>query len=123
MNGDRWVASLTAVAAAPLRAAAGPPRQTISGTRSLWISLTRKPLGAAPAALILLLVVTALLAGVLAPYDPLETHPDIRLSAPSRAHVFGTDDIGATSSAASSTAAGSRCGSASSRWGSGRSPA
>jgi len=94
VNGDRWVASLTAVAAAPLRAAAGPPRQTISGTRSLWISLTRKPLGAAPAALILLLVVTALLAGVLAPYDPLETHPDIRLSAPSRAHVFGTHDIG-----------------------------
>src|SRR6266478_2335165 len=29
-----------------------------------------------------------------APYDPLTTEPEIRLQAPSRAHLFGTDDIG-----------------------------
>jgi len=41
-----------------------------------------------------LLVLTAVFADVLAPYDPLETHPEIRLAAPSRVHLFGTDDIG-----------------------------
>ena len=42
----------------------------------------------------LLLVLIALFADVLAPYDPLAPQPDIRLSAPSRDHPFGTDDIG-----------------------------
>ena len=48
----------------------------------------------ASALLLLGLVLTAIFADVLAPYDPLETHPEIRLQAPSRAHPFGTDDIG-----------------------------
>jgi peptide/nickel transport system permease protein len=70
------------------------PPASVSRAHSLWVILRRKPLGAASAALILLLVLTAILADVLAPYDPLETHPEIRLSAPSRGHLFGTDDIG-----------------------------
>jgi peptide/nickel transport system permease protein len=95
MNGDRATASLS-VAAAPTvsAAAAAAPAETISRTRLLWLTLRRKPLGAASAAVILLLVLTAILANVLAPYDPLETHPEIRLSPPSREHLFGTDDIG-----------------------------
>ncbi|PYM69866.1 MAG: ABC transporter permease [Candidatus Rokuibacteriota bacterium] len=48
----------------------------------------------ASAALILLLVLTAIFADVLAPYDPLAAQPEIRLAAPSWAHPFGTDDIG-----------------------------
>src|SRR5712692_3769108 len=62
--------------------------------RALWSVVKRKPLGMASAALILLLVFTAIFAEVLAPYDPLAAQPEIRLAPPSRAHPFGTDDIG-----------------------------
>jgi len=71
-----------------------PSVDTVSRTQQLWDALRRKPLGAVSAALIALLVLTALFADVLAPYDPLATQPDIRLAAPSRDHPFGTDDIG-----------------------------
>jgi peptide/nickel transport system permease protein len=96
MNGDRGAASMTAAVAAPpvLEAAHAPCEETISRVRLLWLTLRRKPLGAVSAALILLLILTALLANVLAPFDPLETRPDIRLQPPSREHLFGTDDIG-----------------------------
>ena len=66
----------------------------VSRTRALWNVMRRKPLGLASALLLLGLVLTAIFADVLAPYDPLETQPEIRLQAPSRAHPFGTDDIG-----------------------------
>ena len=52
------------------------------------------PSGAASAALIAVIVLTAIFADVLAPYDPLAAQPEIRLAAPSWAHPFGTDDIG-----------------------------
>ncbi len=45
-------------------------------------------------ALILVIVLTAIFADVLAPYDPLAAQPEIRLAAPSWEHPFGTDDIG-----------------------------
>ena len=66
----------------------------ISRTRALLAALRRKPLGAASAALLVLIVFTAIFAEVLAPYDPLATRPEIRLAAPSWEHPFGTDDIG-----------------------------
>ena len=66
----------------------------VSRLRALWNVMRKKPLGMASAILLLVLVLTAIFADVLAPYDPLETHPEIRLTAPSRAHPFGTDDIG-----------------------------
>jgi peptide/nickel transport system permease protein len=86
----------------PARAATTPgdvsgfdePLATVGRTRALWTTIKRKPLGAASALLIALLVLTAIFADVLAPYDPLETRPEIRLTAPSGAHPFGTDDIG-----------------------------
>jgi peptide/nickel transport system permease protein len=59
-----------------------------------WRVIKRKPLGAASASLISLLVLTALCAQLLAPYDPLAARPEIRLAAPSWEHPFGTDDIG-----------------------------
>ena len=62
--------------------------------RALATALKRKPLGAASAALLVLIVFTAIFAEVLAPYDPLATRPEIRLAAPSWEHPFGTDDIG-----------------------------
>src|SRR5262245_32238313 len=70
------------------------PAVSVGWGRLLWETIKRKPLGAASAALIALLVLTAIFADVLAPYDPLAPQPEIRLSPPSRAHLFGTDDIG-----------------------------
>jgi len=70
------------------------PTETISRTRALWHVIRRKPLGMASAVVLLLVVLTAIFADIMAPYDPLATQPEIRLSAPSRAHPFGTDDIG-----------------------------
>jgi peptide/nickel transport system permease protein len=66
----------------------------ISRVRALWTTIKRKPLGAASACLILIIVLTAIFANVLAPYDPLDADPTIRLARPSAAHLFGTDDIG-----------------------------
>ena len=66
----------------------------ISRVRALWTTIKRKPLGAASALLILAIVFTAIFASVLAPYDPLDADPTIRLARPSAAHPFGTDDIG-----------------------------
>jgi peptide/nickel transport system permease protein len=68
--------------------------EKISRLRQLGVVLRRKPLGAVSAALIVVIVFTAVFAGVLAPFDPLATRPEIRLSAPSWEHPFGTDDIG-----------------------------
>src|SRR5437016_490352 len=69
----------------------GMGRLTVEALRR---TMKKKPLGAFSAALLVVIVLMAIFADVLAPYDPLETHPEIRLSAPSRAHPFGTDDIG-----------------------------
>jgi peptide/nickel transport system permease protein len=66
----------------------------VSRGQAVWEAIKRKPLGAASAALIILLVLTALFADVLAPYDPLAARPEIRLAAPAWEHPFGTDDIG-----------------------------
>ncbi len=72
----------------------GEPAEAVRRGHALWEALRRKPLGFASAGLIVLLVLMAIFADVLAPYDPLAAQPEIRLSAPSRAHLFGTDDIG-----------------------------
>jgi peptide/nickel transport system permease protein len=65
-----------------------------SRAQSLWGVMKRKPLGVGSASIILLIVFAAIFANVLAPYDPLFTHPEIRLAPPSWQHPFGTDDIG-----------------------------
>jgi ABC-type dipeptide/oligopeptide/nickel transport system permease subunit len=70
------------------------PTVELGRVRALWAVIRRKPLGAASAALIALIVLTAIFADVLAPYDPLAAQPEIRLSPPSWEHPFGTDDIG-----------------------------
>jgi ABC-type dipeptide/oligopeptide/nickel transport system permease subunit len=83
-----------AIATAPASAIDEPTTVQVGRWQALWTVIKRKPLGMASAALLLLLVFTAIFAPVLAPYDPLFTHPEIRLAAPSWAHPFGTDDIG-----------------------------
>jgi len=71
-----------------------PPSVEISRTRALAHALRRQPLGAFSAALIVVIVLTAIFADAISPYDPLEAHPEIRLARPSWEHPFGTDDIG-----------------------------
>ena len=83
-----------AIATAPAQSFDEPVAAQISRGAALWTVIKRKPLGMVSAALILLVVVTAIFANVLAPYDPLATQPEIRLAPPSWAHPFGTDDIG-----------------------------
>jgi peptide/nickel transport system permease protein len=83
-----------AIATAPGRTFDEREAVEVRRGRALWTVIKRKPLGMASAALILLLVLTAIFADVLAPYDPLAAQPEIRLAAPSWAHLFGTDDIG-----------------------------
>jgi len=61
--------------------------------RLAWRTL-RNPLSLAGLGLIAALVLTALLAPVLAPADPLRTEMAARLQPPSRAHPFGTDQLG-----------------------------
>src|SRR5215468_6290818 len=54
----------------------------------------RRPLGAAGAAVVLLLVVVALSANVIAPYDPEKVDFGAMLARPSAAHWLGTDAFG-----------------------------
>ena len=83
-----------ALATAPAQPFDEPILAQISRGRALWTVIKRKPLGMVSAALILAVVLTAIFANVLAPYDPLSAQPEIRLAPPSWAHPFGTDDIG-----------------------------
>jgi ABC-type dipeptide/oligopeptide/nickel transport system permease subunit len=83
-----------AIATARVSAFGEPPVRTVHRGAALWAVIRHKPLGLTSAAVLVLLVLTAVFADVLAPYDPLATQPEIRLSPPSKSHPFGTDDIG-----------------------------
>jgi peptide/nickel transport system permease protein len=64
------------------------------GTRSFWWSLARSPSGAIGLAIVLVLVIAAIGAPWIAPFDPLRMAAGPRLQPPSAAHWFGTDDFG-----------------------------
>ena len=64
------------------------------GMRSLLRFLRKKPLGAAGGFIIVAMALGALAAGVVAPYDPLETDFDAMLGPPTQAHWLGTDAFG-----------------------------
>ena len=83
-----------AIATARVSALEEPPVRTVRRGAALWAVIRSKPLGLTSAAVLVLFVLTAVFAEVLAPYDPLATQPEIRLSPPSHSHPFGTDDIG-----------------------------
>ena len=54
----------------------------------------QRSLGAAGAIIILLMIFAALVANLIAPYDPLETNYAAMLQSPSSSHWFGTDSFG-----------------------------
>ncbi|MBI2158494.1 MAG: ABC transporter permease [Candidatus Rokubacteria bacterium] len=67
--------------------------------RSRWAEVVRdfcrrRPLGAIGAAVIVLMIAVAVLAQVIAPYDPLGTNFGAMLSPPSAKHWLGTDTFG-----------------------------
>jgi peptide/nickel transport system permease protein len=64
-----------------------------------WFAVSRdfvcaRPLGGAGAAIILLMIIAALLANFLAPYDPLENDYGAMFQAPGARHWLGTDSFG-----------------------------
>jgi peptide/nickel transport system permease protein len=69
-------------------------RQRPSFLRTLGRFARTKPLGAVSGALILAVVLIAVFAPLLAPYDPTQTSLVDALRAPSAAHPFGTDRNG-----------------------------
>jgi peptide/nickel transport system permease protein len=79
-----------------LDAAAQVPRAT---DRPRWLSgvirfTRRQPLGAAGAVIIVVMILAAVLAPAISPYDPLETDFLSMLSPPSAQHWLGTDAFG-----------------------------
>jgi len=62
--------------------------------RGVAARILANPLSLAGAAILAGLVVLALLAPYVAPYDPIQTNVTQRLAAPSRLHPFGTDQLG-----------------------------
>src|SRR4051794_25606414 len=64
------------------------------GLGRAWALARRKPLGAVGAALVLTLIVLALAAPLIAPYDYREQSRADLLKPPSAAHLFGTDNLG-----------------------------
>jgi len=72
-------------------AAAAPPRGEM---RQFWRTFSRNQLAVCGAAVVLVLVTLAVLAPLLAPWDP--NRPDTRkiLTPPSRSHWLGTDPLG-----------------------------
>ncbi|MFN8475347.1 MAG: ABC transporter permease [Anaerolineae bacterium] len=69
-------------------------RPTISQRVLIWRAFRRHTLATAGLFTILILVVIALLAPALAPYDPAEQDLMNSLMPPSREHLMGTDDLG-----------------------------
>jgi len=56
--------------------------------------IVTKPLGAAGGSIILLIVIVAIFADTIAPYDPYEINQRLQFKAPSLEHWFGTDEFG-----------------------------
>jgi peptide/nickel transport system permease protein len=67
--------------------------------RARWLAAIldfakRRPLGAIGAGIVVVMVITAATAGIIAPFDPLETDYAAMLAAPDASHWLGTDAFG-----------------------------
>ena len=67
---------------------------TVGGWRQVLRPALRNTLVLFGAAIVLLMLLLALFANLVAPYDPIEMKVTDALKAPSRAHLFGTDRFG-----------------------------
>ena len=73
---------------------AGADETVVERRRSLVFRLSRDPLAATAAALLIAVVLASVFAGFLAPYDPIDQDLDIILAGPSGDHWLGTDELG-----------------------------
>src|SRR2546430_8179528 len=78
--------------ARPVERPQAPPRQHFWGAIGKFIRT--KPLGAAGAAIIVLMVLTAVCADFIAPCDVYEINQQLQFAPPSLAHWLGTDEFG-----------------------------
>ena len=62
--------------------------------KSFWRGLRQNPLGIVGMAIVVFYALVAILAPILAPYNPTLVQLSQRLLPPSRAHLFGTDGVG-----------------------------
>lgn len=69
-------------------------RSNRSRVLDLWRAWRRKPLGLAGIIVVLLMILAAVLAEQLAPYNPTKVDMAVRLHAPSAQHWAGTDGLG-----------------------------
>ncbi|MEA2531737.1 MAG: peptide/nickel transport system permease protein [Thermomicrobiales bacterium] len=88
---NRAVATTDRQRTLALAAEVAPTRSPRPGLLRLLI---RRKASAVGLAICLLTVVVAVVAPVLAPYDPIKIAPTVILKAPSAAHWFGTDELG-----------------------------
>jgi peptide/nickel transport system permease protein len=83
------------VASAPFDAALVQPPSRLRRWSAAALGFTRtKPLGAAGAVIVILMIAAALLAPLISPYHPLSTDYGAMLSAPGAEHWLGTDEFG-----------------------------
>src|SRR6476619_5443232 len=73
--------------------ALGAQPRRVGGPRRFMRRLVRRPAAMAGGLVLLFVIVIAVFAPVLAPYDPNEISPDLR-QPPSLSHPFGTDELG-----------------------------
>ncbi len=71
----------------------GAQPRRVGGPRRFMRRLVRRPAAMAGGLVLLFVIVVAVFAPVLAPYDPNEISPDLR-QPPSLSHPFGTDELG-----------------------------
>jgi len=83
--------AISTVATAPELAA---PRRPATAGRTLWRFVRKKPLGAAGALIMLVIIVTAVFANLVATHDPLATNAAHTLARPSAEYWLGTDNLG-----------------------------
>jgi len=76
----------------------GPRAPAAAGAERPWKGFTRRFLrnriGVSGAAIVFTTLVVAILAPLIAPYGPEETHPNWKLFAPNEYFLFGTDEFG-----------------------------
>jgi len=85
--------SAPAATAAPVSAAAPMPRSR-SGLAQFWRSFARNRLAVCGGVVVAALILAAVLAPLLAPWDPHKPDTKKILHAPSRSHWLGTDQLG-----------------------------
>jgi len=77
-----------------LEFAAAEPTRLQQWTGAAWEFTRKRPLGAAGAVIVVVMILAAVFADYIAPYNPLATDYGAMLSAPDAHHWLGTDEFG-----------------------------